>query len=113
LAEKDDLMLFFTLLHAGKGYLQRDGNPVERTQLVRLLVLGAKLQANACVAQCAAELGATALDLETALGVMEGVPAEMGAYHEVKALRGHAWNALVKHVEVRDHNPTDNEAVRR
>jgi hypothetical protein len=99
-AEKDDLMLFFTLLHEGKGYLQHDGDSLERNQLLRLLMLGAKLQANDCVRQCAAELWVKAAHLETALGVTEAVPAEMDAYPEVKALRGQAWNTLANHVEV-------------
>jgi hypothetical protein len=101
-AEKDDLMLFFTLLHAGKGYLQHNGESLQRDQLLRLLVLGAKLQADECIGQCAAELGVKAAHLETALGVMEEVPAEMDAYPDVRAVREHAWDALVEHVEVSD-----------
>jgi hypothetical protein len=100
LAEKDDLMLFFTLLHAGKGYLHHEGNPLEQTQLLRLLMLGVKLQADDCVAQCAAELGAKARDLETALTVVEAAPAEVEAYPEIKTLREHAWSTFRKHVEV-------------
>jgi hypothetical protein len=103
LTEKDDLMLFFTLLHEGKGYLHHDGNSVERIQLVRLLMLGAKLQADDCVRQCATKLGAKAMELETVLAVMEAVPSEMDAYLDVRALREGAWDALVKHVEVGDH----------
>jgi hypothetical protein len=92
-------MLFFTLLHAGKDY----GKPLECSQLIRLLVLGVKLQADDLVAQCATKLGVTAMDLETALGLTEAVPAEMDAYGEVKTLREHAWVALVKNVKVGDH----------
>jgi hypothetical protein len=95
-------MLFFSLLHAGEGYLKHEGEPLEKTQLLRLLVLGVKLQADKVVAQSATELGATAMDLQMALGVMEAVPAEMCAYPEIKTLREHSWNALVERVEVSD-----------
>jgi hypothetical protein len=100
LAEKDDLILFFKLLHVGKGYLQDNGRPLERSQLVRLLVLGAQLQADECMAQCARGLAAQVMDIQTALDVMERVPGEMDAYPEVKALREHAWTALIRYVEV-------------
>jgi hypothetical protein len=102
LTEKDDLMLFFTFLHAGKGYLTHNGEPLEQTQLLRLLVLGAKLQVDDCMAQCATELRTKAMDLETAVSVMEVVPAEMDAYPEVKALREHIWHEF-EYVEVSDH----------
>jgi hypothetical protein len=95
-------MLFFALLGEGKGYLQHDGKSLEGTQMVRLLVLGAKLQADDAMAQCRKELGATPMQLATALGLTEVVPAEMDAYFEVKALREQAWTTVVQHVEVSD-----------
>jgi hypothetical protein len=102
-AEKDDVLFFLAHLHADKSHPSETGlSRFERGQVLRLLVLGVKLQADDFVAQCTTELGATAMDLETALGVMEAVPGEMDAYPEVKALREYASSTLVKHVEVSD-----------
>jgi hypothetical protein len=92
----------FSLLHAGEGYLKHEGKPLERTQLLRLVMLGVKLQADKVVAQSATELGATAVDPETALGVVEAVPADMCSYPEIKALRERSWKALVWHVKESD-----------
>jgi hypothetical protein len=80
---------------------------------VRLLVLGAKLDAEYLMAQCVKELGATPMHLATALGMMEGLPAEMDAYPEVRALREQAWTALVKYVEVSGDVPVPVEPGRR
>jgi hypothetical protein len=51
------------------------------------------------MAQCAAGLGSEPLDVEVAIGVMDGVPAEMDGYKVVKTLREHVWQALVKGAE--------------
>jgi hypothetical protein len=100
LAEKDDVMLFIALLHAGKGYLEDEGKPLELDRLLRLIALGAQLQADECVTQCVGRLAAKKMDIETGLRVMEMVPAEMDAYQEVKALREQAWTTLTDGIEV-------------
>jgi hypothetical protein len=71
--------------------------------LVRLLVLGGKLQVEACVAQCVdnvgtalrAVLGLSVGNPTEAMEVLESVPSEMDGRKDVEALRNQALHYLL------------------
>jgi hypothetical protein len=50
LAECSDLQLLLRLMQAGRGYLKDGDVALEPRQLLRLAVLGGKVQVPACVA---------------------------------------------------------------
>jgi hypothetical protein len=70
-------------------------------EVVRLLVLGGKLQVEACVAQCVDRLKADmeGLDPGAAMEVLESVPSEMDGRKDVAALRNTASYFLLKAIK--------------
>jgi hypothetical protein len=79
----------------------RDGDrPLAHSQLVRLVILASKLQVQACVSECAVELGRV-MSVEVALEVLERVPSEMDACAEVRTLRHQAREALISAIEAK------------
>jgi hypothetical protein len=121
LAECEDLRLLIGLIHGGTGYCVDEGRALSLAELVRLLVLGGKLQVEACsVAKLKAAV--TGKDPGTAMEVLESVPSEMDGRKGVKALRhkalyylllalnpegtalaevGRAWGIVVNFIEER------------
>jgi hypothetical protein len=102
LSECEDLQLLLRLMQAGRGYL-KDGDvaPFEPRQLLRLAVLGGKVQVPGCVAQCAAALGAN-MTCEDAAELLTCMPGEMDVLQEIRALRHKALDVLVAATERRD-----------
>jgi hypothetical protein len=103
LAESLDLQLLLRLIQAGRGYLKDGDRALEPRELLRLAVLGGKVQVPACVAQCAAALGAD-MTSEDAAELLTCMPGEMDGLEEIRALRHKALDVLVTATE------TDTEA---
>jgi hypothetical protein len=82
------------LMQAGRGYLKDGDRSLEPRELLRLAVLGGKVQAPACVTQCAAALGAN-MSVEDAVEVLSSMPGEMDGLEEIRALRHKALDMLV------------------
>jgi hypothetical protein len=84
-------------MHYGTGYCVDEGRTLSLAELVRLLVLGGKLQVEACVAQCVDKVGAavTGKDLGAAMEVLESVPSELDGRKDVAALRNKAFYHLL------------------
>jgi hypothetical protein len=95
-AECEDLRLLCRLMQGLKRVpYTRDGDqPLAHSQLVRLVILASKLQVQACVSECAVELGRV-MGVEVALEVLERVPSEMDACVEVRTLRRLAREMLI------------------
>jgi hypothetical protein len=98
LAEFEDLRLMVGLMHHARGYTSDDGRALSSTELVRLLVLGGKLQVEACVAQCVDKVkkAMESLDPAAAMEVLESVPSEMDGVEGVGTLRNAALYFLLK-----------------
>jgi hypothetical protein len=99
LSECRDLLLLLRLMQAGRGYL-KDGDvaPFEPRQLLRLAVLGGKVQVPACVTQCAAALGAN-MTCEDAAELLTFMPGEMDGLEGIRALRHKAFKVLIAATE--------------
>jgi hypothetical protein len=86
-------------MHALRGYTSDGERALSLSELLRLLVLGGKLQVEACVAQCVDKVK-EALDVDgkdpgAAMEVLESVPSEMDGRKDVEALRNQAFLFLL------------------
>jgi hypothetical protein len=96
--ECEDLQVLLRLMQSGRGYLKDGDRFFEPRQLLRLAVLGGKVQVPACVAQCAAQLAAN-MTGEDAVELLSSMPDEMDGLEEIKALRDKALDVLVAATE--------------
>jgi hypothetical protein len=101
MTECEDLRLMIRLMHHARGYTSDGGRALSSEELVRLLVLGGKLQVEACVAQCVDRLkaGMKGLDPGAAMEVLESVPSEMDGVKGVEALRSRGLYFLLKAIK--------------
>jgi hypothetical protein len=86
-------------MHALRGYTSDGARALSLSELLRLLVLGGKLQVEACVDQCVDKVK-EALDVDgkdpgAAMEVLESVPSEMDGRKDVAALRNTAFSCLI------------------
>jgi hypothetical protein len=100
-AECEDLRLLIGLMHSGSGYCEHEGRALSLAEVVRLLVLGGKLQVEACVAQCVDKLKQVLCEEDPgpAMELLESVPSEMDGRKDVEALRNLAFFCLVTVME--------------
>jgi hypothetical protein len=91
------------LIHAARGYTSDGARDLSLSELLRLLVLGGKLQVEACVAQCVDKVG---MQLgygssAPAMEVLEGIPNEMDGVKGVAGLRDRAFIRLTETIRHR------------